>query len=109
MFDDMLTRLREGVTALLSHIEIQVNVPEAIPEPEAPQEIETQHASVGQFADAADGGAEAEVLAKPQPVRHARGDQIDPNNPATWGKVSRNAPCPCGSGKKYKHCHGRIT
>ena len=32
----------------------------------------------------------------------------DPNDPATWGKVSRNAPCPCGSGKKFKHCHGRV-
>ncbi|MEM7740180.1 MAG: SEC-C metal-binding domain-containing protein, partial [Pseudomonadota bacterium] len=32
---------------------------------------------------------------------------IDPNDPSTWGRVSRNAPCPCGSGKKYKHCHGR--
>jgi uncharacterized protein YecA (UPF0149 family) len=35
--------------------------------------------------------------------------QIDPANPATWGKVQRNAPCPCGSGKKYKHCHGRFA
>ena len=32
---------------------------------------------------------------------------MNPNDPSTWGKVSRNAPCPCGSGKKYKHCHGR--
>ncbi len=32
---------------------------------------------------------------------------IDPNDPTTWGKVARNAPCPCGSGKKYKHCHGK--
>ena len=32
---------------------------------------------------------------------------VDPANPSTWGKVSRNAPCPCGSGKKYKHCHGK--
>ena len=32
--------------------------------------------------------------------------RIDPNNPKTWGKVSRNDPCPCGSGKRYKHCHG---
>ena len=112
MFQDLLDRLREGVTSLLSHIEIQVNVPEAVPEPEAPRQMETQHASVGQFRDAAEGaagGAEAAVLAKPQPVRHARGDQIDPNDPSTWGKVSRNAPCPCGSGKKYKHCHGRIA
>ncbi len=32
----------------------------------------------------------------------------DPNNPESWGKVGRNEPCPCGSGKKYKHCHGKI-
>lgn len=34
--------------------------------------------------------------------------KTDPNDPATWGKVSRNASCPCGSGKKFKHCHGRV-
>lgn len=32
----------------------------------------------------------------------------DPQDPATWGKVARNAPCPCGSGKKFKACHGRV-
>jgi len=31
------------------------------------------------------------------------------NNPKTWGKVGRNEPCPCGSGKKYKHCHGALA
>jgi preprotein translocase subunit SecA len=36
----------------------------------------------------------------------ASGNKVDPKNPDTWGKVSRNDPCPCGSGKKYKHCHG---
>ncbi|MCZ6588189.1 MAG: preprotein translocase subunit SecA, partial [Alphaproteobacteria bacterium] len=112
MFEDLLGRLREGVTSLLSHIEIQVNVPEAVPEPQAPRQMETQHAAVGQFADAAespDDGADVEVLSKPQPMRYARGDQINPNDPSTWGKISRNAACPCGSGKKFKHCHGRIS
>jgi preprotein translocase subunit SecA len=33
---------------------------------------------------------------------------VNPNDPASWGKVPRNAPCPCGSGKKHKHCHGRV-
>jgi preprotein translocase subunit SecA len=33
-------------------------------------------------------------------------DGFDRHNPNTWGKVSRNAPCPCGSGKKFKYCHG---
>jgi preprotein translocase subunit SecA len=31
-----------------------------------------------------------------------------PTDPSTWGKVSRNEPCPCGSGKKFKHCHGAV-
>ncbi len=39
--------------------------------------------------------------------RTAAGDSA--NDPASWGKVSRNAPCPCGSGKKFKHCHGAIA
>ena len=33
----------------------------------------------------------------------------DPKNPSTWGKVGRNEPCPCGSGKKFKHCHGQFV
>jgi preprotein translocase subunit SecA len=37
------------------------------------------------------------------------GANRDANNPATWGKVGRNEDCPCGSGKKYKHCHGRYA
>jgi preprotein translocase subunit SecA len=41
-------------------------------------------------------------------VRNAppAGIALDPKDPGTWGKVQRNAPCPCGSGKKFKHCHG---
>jgi preprotein translocase subunit SecA len=33
----------------------------------------------------------------------------NPADPSSWGKVGRNEPCPCGSGKKYKHCHGRYV
>ena len=33
----------------------------------------------------------------------------DPRDPTTWGKVGRNEECPCGSGKKFKHCHGRYV
>jgi preprotein translocase subunit SecA len=52
-----------------------------------------------------DGATEAAV-----PVRSRQGAaSLDPRNPATWGRVARNAPCPCGSGKKYKHCHGRLA
>jgi preprotein translocase subunit SecA len=34
---------------------------------------------------------------------------VDPNDPQTWGRVQRNAPCPCGSGRKFKHCHGALA
>ncbi|MGH6748837.1 MAG: SEC-C metal-binding domain-containing protein, partial [Methyloceanibacter sp.] len=34
---------------------------------------------------------------------------VNPADPSTWGKVQRNALCPCGSGKKYKHCHGTFA
>jgi preprotein translocase subunit SecA len=34
---------------------------------------------------------------------------VNPNDPNTWGKVQRNAPCPCGSGRKFKHCHGALV
>jgi preprotein translocase subunit SecA len=108
MFQDMLARLREGVTMLLSHLEIQVNMPEPIPEPSGPRTMEAQHATVGQFGDAqTSGGSSAPAGARP--ARSQAAAAIDPNDPATWGKVPRNAACPCGSGKKYKHCHGALS
>ena len=44
--------------------------------------------------------------AEPVKVR-GRNGAVDPEDESTWGRVARNAPCPCGSGKKYKHCHGK--
>ncbi len=51
--------------------------------------------------------AAAAVASAPVRSRQADG-AADPRDPATWGRVSRNALCPCGSGKKYKHCHGQL-
>lgn len=39
---------------------------------------------------------------------HVDPEDRDPNDPSTWGKIGRNEPCPCGSGKKFKQCHGKI-
>ena len=44
----------------------------------------------------------------PRQTRLAGAASLDPNDPSTWGRVSRNDQCPCGSGRKYKHCHGKI-
>jgi preprotein translocase subunit SecA len=35
--------------------------------------------------------------------------KVDLNDPSTWASISRNAPCPCGSGQKFKHCHGKMV
>ena len=44
----------------------------------------------------------------PAPPPPALAAGVDPADPGTWGASGRNDPCPCGSGKKYKHCHGRV-
>jgi len=41
-------------------------------------------------------------------VQPYRAEEIDPNRPETWTATPRNAACPCGSGKKYKYCHGKV-
>ncbi|MBC8049294.1 MAG: preprotein translocase subunit SecA [Chitinophagales bacterium] len=60
---------------------------------------------------AARNAASKAIAAAPAQAARAKGGQagVNPTDPDTWGKVSRNAVCPCGSGKKYKHCHGALT
>jgi preprotein translocase subunit SecA len=108
MFEGMLVRVRETVTSVLSHIEIRVQRPDdaaTAPRP-APRmrESHPEPALVGAGADDGPerGGAQA---ARSMPTRRPA---LDRSDPATWTGVSRNAPCPCGSGKKYKYCHGKM-
>jgi len=102
MFDDMLGRLRESVTAVLSHLEIRLNAPEDLPPPPV-QRGREERPSLG-FDEDGDG----DTALATRPRRATAPAEIDPRDPSTWGKVQRNSLCPCGSGKKYKHCHGRI-
>jgi preprotein translocase subunit SecA len=110
LFQTMLSRLRELVTTQLMHVEL-VQRP---PPPLAPEgDLETLEAT---HIDPVTGENEMDQAsaALRGPLRNGRAVataavQIDPKNPATWGKVQRNALCPCGSGKKYKHCHGSLT
>ena len=95
MFQAMLSNLRQAVTAQLMRVELVREAADA-PPPEAPQTFGHHiDATTGQD-DFGEGAGEAFV----DPAER------DPNDPKTWGKVGRNEPCPCGSGKKYKHCHG---
>jgi preprotein translocase subunit SecA len=55
------------------------------------------------------GGAAYSGPASAIPPRPAVTQARDPQDPQSWGKVGRNEACPCGSGKKFKHCHGRYA
>jgi preprotein translocase subunit SecA len=113
LFEAMSQSLREAVTAQLMRVEIQSAPPQ---QPELPVmeahkldpttgEDETALAMAGAETLARHGiGAAtgASVAAAPAPPRN-------PKDPTSWGKVGRNESCPCGSGKKFKHCHGRYA
>src|SRR5712672_4180591 len=97
LFEAMVAHLREAVTAQLMRVEI---VPPEEQQPVLP------HMEAHKFDP--NTGEDELAFANVSLVPAATADR-DPKNPASWGKVGRNEDCPCGSGKKYKHCHGRLT
>ncbi|MGN6537329.1 MAG: preprotein translocase subunit SecA [Mesorhizobium sp.] len=105
LFQAMLGNMRQAVTAQLMRVELVRQAAEA-PPPEAPQAIGQHIDPVTGEDDFNEGGA---LLAVLENTRTVPAEERDPANPATWGKVGRNEPCPCGSGKKYKHCHGAFA
>jgi preprotein translocase subunit SecA len=117
LFQAMLAHLREAVTNQIMRVELVQRPPPLAPEGDI-QALEAVHADPNTGENEAAGDEWGSAL-RTQPTQGTRlaalaatgtaAGEIDPNNPATWGKVQRNAPCPCGSGKKYKHCHGRLA
>ncbi|QXM25391.1 preprotein translocase subunit SecA [Elioraea tepida] len=99
LFNRMLGELRERVTGLLARVELAPPPPVFAPQMTASR---LDPAFAGEA-----GGGETGVLERPA-VRRETASGVDPADPATWHRTPRNAPCPCGSGKKYKHCHGRV-
>ncbi|WP_170334207.1 preprotein translocase subunit SecA [Ruegeria arenilitoris] len=102
LFESMLDSLRETVTQQLSRVRpLTEEEQKEMLEQMAAQQAQAQK-SVDQATDRAEAVAEAEASGDPLPG-------FDENDPSTWGNPSRNDRCPCGSGKKFKHCHGRLT
>jgi preprotein translocase subunit SecA len=106
LFESMIANLREAVTAQLMRVEV-------MPPPQAEEEaklpyMET-HKLDPQTGEDEMGFAEARLAPALAGNNGAPSAARDPNNPTSWGKVGRNESCPCGSGKKYKHCHGRYV
>jgi preprotein translocase subunit SecA len=106
LFGALLETVKREVTRILTHVELKTQeqvrqVEELERTARAPENVQYQHPSPPLEEALVGAGAEAEGEAAPlrKPAPFVR--QI--------GKVGRNEPCPCGSGKKYKHCHGRLS
>ena len=112
LFESLLDSLRRDVTRILMHAKIR-QPEDAIPERRDIPMTET-HVNPSTGENEADGQQRLNELRSRKSSgittlsARTRAAQVDPNDPNTWGRVPRNAPCPCGSGKKFKHCHGTI-
>ena len=97
LFETMLDSLRQEVTQKLGQIQPMSDEQRR----EMMQEMAARQAAMQSAAtEGADAASEQAESAAPG---------FDENDPSTWGNPGRNDACPCGSGKKFKHCHGQIT
>lgn len=121
MFETMLSGLREQVTQLLTHIELRVNdQSEQLLNSKDQETHETredpafsglkpstnEETSQTTSDNEPDASIQDDENTRSGTLKHAEFNQ---NDPATWHRIGRNAPCPCGSGKKYKQCHGKLS
>jgi preprotein translocase subunit SecA len=97
MFANMLDSIKADVIKILSRVRVQQQQPLDLPH-QAPRDIQFQHQEFKGF------GAE-DAGSNPDSARVAEHQPFVREEP----KVGRNDPCPCGSGKKYKQCHGRLS
>jgi preprotein translocase subunit SecA len=109
LFNAMLAELKERVTSMLARADMAPPPQEFHLGGPGGELIESHPAPVPQTGEAmADMGyGMATLEADRVTAAPARTDAVDPNDPNTWHNSPRNAACPCGSGKKFKHCHGR--
>ena len=106
LFEALLLHLREAVTAQLMRVEIMQQPP---PEPQQNLPfMEAHHINPATGEDELAMSEAVATLARNAGAAVSSAVARDPKDPATWGKVGRNEACPCGSGKKFKHCHGRF-
>jgi len=103
LFEAMVAHLREAVTAQLMRVEV-------VQSPPAEEAAQLPYMEAHKV-DPTTGEDEMAPALAPALVGNGNGAQAErqTNDPSTWRKVGRNEPCPCGSGKKFKHCHGKFA
>lgn len=105
LFERLMDNLRGEVTKQLMLIRFE-RAPAPPPPPQNVTETHVDPRTGRNEMASPDAGPTSPRVA---PTLRRTPDSVDPTKPETWGRVSRNAPCPCGSGKKYKHCHGAVA
>jgi preprotein translocase subunit SecA len=100
LFESMLDSLREDVSKQLGKVR---------PMTEDEQKAMLQQMAAQQAAMARTAETDAPKQAEVSGTEEAALDGFDESDPTTWGNPGRNDSCPCGSGKKFKHCHGRLA
>ena len=114
LFRQLIAQWHEAVVAQMMRVEVRFQAPEPPPPPMQFEHLDPQtglnEEPLGAIAEPilASGFAASEVTLTAAPD-DAELAERDPQDPATWGKVGRNEACPCGSGKKFKHCHGQLA
>jgi len=114
LFNSLIGRWHETTTQQLMRVEVSFDdnpqVDAGYEQGEPPPEVSIDEVNAriaaGEFSRAA---LTAPIITAGMGMDASAGPQRDPNDPSTWGKVGRNEPCPCGSGRKYKHCHGALV
>ena len=111
LFQRMLDSIREDVTKTIAHAQFQMQP--TVDLPELPDFITTHFDPFTGEDDSndVDAGTLGRITTQLPPLQMIQPQASDlGDNPEHWeGRVNRNAPCPCGSGRKYKHCHGAVT
>lgn len=105
LFGGMLDSLREQVVSILSHFKMAKPNVEELEELLDAEDLSRLHERTPPWVRK---NEEIDVSGF-KPIEPGQGaGEIDSDDPETWGRIQRNAPCPCGSGKKYKQCHGAL-
>ena len=102
LFEKMLHAIREDVTRILMTAEFRMTEPEPLQLPDLPDFLTQPGALFGEGETARPIPSAASSLGL---IAGQAPDQVA-GDPWAGQDISRNAPCPCGSGQKYKHCHG---
>ena len=110
LFNSLISRWHEVTTQQLMRVEVSYDQAPAPEMQEAPAEALADLDAINARIAAGEFTPTSLLFGPPLSAQAAEpAVQRDPADPATWGKVGRNEPCPCGSGKKFKHCHGVLV